>query len=96
MKRCTTFLLTLLLTLPCVARDVSRDSRSTLGELLKRHAGLILAPLDQAIEKAWGYSSKRARHLREGRNPDMDEAKLIVGLAAVIVTYLVDKARGGS
>jgi hypothetical protein len=82
--------------LECVARDVSGDSRGTLGEILRRHVGLIPPPLDQAIEKAWGYSSERGRHLREGRNPDMDEAKLIVGLSAVLTTYLLDKARGGS
>jgi AbiJ N-terminal domain 4 len=77
--------------LECVARDVSGDPRATLGEILRRYSGLIPAPLDQAIEKAWGYSSERGRHLREGRNPDMDEAKLVVGLSAVLATYLLSK-----
>ena len=82
--------------LECVARDVSGDSKSTLGEILKRHADLIPPPLDQAVEKAWGYSSERGRHLREGRNPDMNEAKLIVGLSAVLATYLSSKTQDNS
>jgi hypothetical protein len=77
--------------LECVARDVSGEPKLTLGEIIKRHAVLIPAPLDQAIERTWGYSSERGRHLREGRNPDMDEAQLIVGLSAVVITYLSSK-----
>jgi hypothetical protein len=77
--------------LECVARDAAGDPKLTLGEIIKRHPGLIPAPLDQAIERAWGYSSEHARHLREGRNPDMDEAQLIVGLSAVVITYLSSK-----
>lgn len=79
--------------LECVARDVSGEPKLTLGEIIKRHPGLIPAPLDQAIERAWGYSSERGRHLREGRDPDMDEAQLVVGLSAVLVTYLSSKTR---
>jgi AbiJ N-terminal domain 4 len=79
--------------LECVAREVSGDPKLTLGEIIKRHAGLIPAPLDQAIERVWGYSSERGRHLREGREPDMDEAQLVVGLSATLVTYLSSKTQ---
>src|SRR3989338_9032563 len=41
--------------LECVARDVSGDAKATLGEILKKNPGLVPLPLDQALEKVWGY-----------------------------------------
>lgn len=75
--------------LECVARDVTGDEKATLGEILKRHPGLLPAPLDVAVEKVWGYASERGRHLREGREPETEEAELLVGVAGAAATYLV-------
>ena len=74
--------------LECVARDVCGDQRATLGEVIRRYPGKIPKPLDQAVEKAWGFASDRARHMREGPKPDRKEVELIVGLAATVATYL--------
>ncbi len=76
--------------LECVARTASGDS-DTLGAILKRHPGLVPKPLDTAVEKAWGYASERARHIKEGSEPARDEAELIVGIAATVATYLARK-----
>ncbi|HXL80644.1 MAG TPA: hypothetical protein VN951_07180 [Pyrinomonadaceae bacterium] len=80
--------------LECVARDVTGDAKATLGEIIKRNPDLIPVPLDQVVDKAWGFSSEHARHLREGRQLGMDEAQLVVGLSAVLVTYLSNKSLG--
>ncbi|MCX6591434.1 MAG: hypothetical protein NTZ56_07910 [Acidobacteria bacterium] len=77
--------------LECVARAATGDSRGTLGEILKRHPDLIPKPLDAAVDKAWGYASERARHMREGNDPTRDEAELIVGIAATVATFLAKK-----
>jgi len=77
--------------LECLARDLTGDSKATLGEILKRHPGLIPKPLDTAVEKAWGYASERARHIREGDLLTHEEAELIVGLAAIVSVYLLRK-----
>lgn len=77
--------------LECVARDVAGDPKATLGECLRKHPDLLPAPLDQSIEKAWGFASERARHLREGRDPNAEEAELIVGLCSVVVSYLIKR-----
>src|SRR5690348_9408394 len=74
--------------LECVARTVSGEASPTLGALLKQHLGLIPKPLDVAVEKAWGYASERARHIREGKEPSRGEAELVVGIAASVATYL--------
>jgi hypothetical protein len=77
--------------LEAVARDLSGDSKATLGEVLKRHPGLLPRPLDTALAQVWGYASNEARHVEEGREPSREEAELLVGLAAVLATYLTKK-----
>jgi len=78
--------------LECVARDVTGEPNATLGDIIKRHPRLLPAPLDKGVEKIWGYASDQARHVREGKLPDIREAELVVGLAGSVTTYLVRKA----
>jgi hypothetical protein len=78
--------------LECIARDVSGDSKSTLGDILRKHPDLLPRPLASAIEKVWGYASEYGRHLREGREPTMEEAEFLVGLAGAVAIYLARKA----
>jgi len=84
----------------CVFRDVVGDPKSTLGKLLSQHPGVIPAPLDVAVAKAWGFASEHGRHLREGRVPAYEEAELCVHIASAVCTYLarrtLTKATGGS
>jgi hypothetical protein len=77
--------------LECVARDLTGDSKATLGEILKRHQGLLPKPLDTALSQIWGYASNEARHVEEGREPNREEAELVVGLAAALTSYLTRK-----
>ena len=77
----------------CMARSVSGDSKSTLGEIIKsksKHHG-IPSPLDDALSKMWGYASERGRHIREGLVPSFEEAELVVTVAAAVCTYLARK-----
>ena len=74
--------------LECVARDVCGDEHATLGEVIKRYPGTIPKPLDESVSKAWGYASEMARHIREGRKLERKDVELIVGLAAIVATYL--------
>jgi hypothetical protein len=78
--------------LECVARDVAGEPNATLGDIIKRHPTLLPAPLDKGVEKIWGYASDQARHVREGKTPDLREAELVVGLAGTVATYLAKKA----
>jgi AbiJ N-terminal domain 4 len=77
--------------LECTARHAVGDPKATLGEILKKNPDMVPRPLDVALEKAWGYASEKARHVREGRVPNREEAELIVGLAAAVSTYLASK-----
>lgn len=81
--------------LECVARDVTGDSRKTLGEIIKLHPNLLPLTLDKGVEKIWGYVSDKVRHIREreGHVPDLCEAELIVGMAGSIATYLIKKPK---
>ena len=77
--------------LEAVARDLAGNSKATLGEVLKRNPTLVPKPLDTALSQVWGYASNEARHVEEGREPQREEAELVVGLAAVVATYLTKK-----
>lgn len=77
--------------LECVARVASGDTRRTLGEIIKKYPGLIPPPLDDSVSKAWGYASNEARHGKEERELTREEAQLIVGLSAVVSTYIAAK-----
>lgn len=77
--------------LECVARVASSSPKATLGDILARNPGLLPTPLDQAVEKIWGYASEMARHVREGRTPSFEEVELLVGQAASAATYLSKK-----
>lgn len=77
--------------LECVARDVTGTPQLTLGAILQRHAGIVPAPLDQALEKLWGFASEQGRHLREGRVPGYEEAEVTVQIASAVARYLSKK-----
>lgn len=79
--------------LECVIRDVSGNHKLTLGALLSKYKGLVPAPLDQVLEKIWGFASEQGRHLREGKEPEQDEVELVVQIAAAAASYLVKKTR---
>ena len=73
--------------LECVARDVT-GSKDTLGQLVQRNAGIFPPPINQIVEKAWGYTSNYGRHLTEGQPPQFEEAELMVGISGVLCRYL--------
>lgn len=77
--------------LECVMRDVCGDAKATLGTLLAKHKNLIPPPLDQGIEKIWGFASEQGRHIREGREPSIEEVELAVHVAAAASSYLSKK-----
>ena len=80
--------------LECLARAITGDPKATLGEILKKHPDLVPRPLNEALSKMWGYASNEARHIKEGREPKREEAELLVGLAAMVATYLSKKFDG--
>jgi hypothetical protein len=83
--------------LECTGRIVANEPRATLGELIQRHSADlgIPRPLDKAVESMWGYASEMGRHLREGRVPDREEAELLLGMAAALINYLLQRSKRG-
>jgi hypothetical protein len=77
--------------LECVLREVTGSKTATLGALVASSRDRFPAPLDQALEKLWGFASERGRHLRESRNPSVTEAELVVHVAAALIAYLLDQ-----
>lgn len=72
--------------LECVARELS-ETTDTLGKIVPNLA--LPKPLDTAVEKLWGFASQRGRHLSEGREPNFEDAELVVTVAAGVCTFLL-------
>ncbi len=77
--------------LECTAREVTGKRNLTLGRLVP-HLDLT-PPLDAAVDKLWGYTSERARHIREGQSVSSEEAELVVTLACSLCTFLAGRGR---
>lgn len=75
-----------------MARDLTGDPKATLGDILKRYPGLLPKPLDTALSQVWGYAPQVARHVVEGRDINRDDAELLVGFSATVISYLLRKA----
>lgn len=77
--------------LECVARDVG-GTNATLGPIIRKLG--LPAPLDQAVEKLWGFTSEQGRHILEGRQPQFEEAELVVTTASALSVYLLRHRAG--
>ena len=77
--------------LESVSKEVTGVKGQSLGQVVKRLD--LPQPLDQAIEKMYGFASQHGRHVEEGRQPTFDDAQLVVHVASATVTYLLAKAR---
>lgn len=75
--------------LECVARDVANQPGLTLGRLLPRLG--LPRPLDEAVEKLWGFASERARHVKEGQQLGDHEAELVVSVACAVSIFLIHR-----
>lgn len=81
--------------LECVAREVTGDTKATLGKIAGSYKDLFPKPIDEVVTKAWGYASENARHGREDRTLGRSEAQLVVGLSSSVAMYLIQKMNEG-
>lgn len=77
--------------LECVVREVTGNTKVTLGKLINDHPDIVPKPLDTVVSKLWGYTSNMGRHIEEGNSPDFDEAELAVSVSASLISYLAKK-----
>jgi AbiJ N-terminal domain 4 len=77
--------------LECVARKIDGSS-DNLGQIINRLS--IPAPLDVALHKLWGFSSQRGRHMQEGKEPNFEDAELVVSIASAVSVYLLQRRNG--
>ena len=77
--------------LEATAREVAGQPNLTLGKLVSVLG--LPAPLDQAVQKLWGYASDRGRHIREGQAVDHVEAELIVAVAGSLCEFLLQRRK---
>lgn len=77
--------------LECLCREITGDTKATLGKLINDNPNVVPKPLDNVIKEIFGFASEQGRHLREGGAPKYEEAELIVHLSASLCVYLTKK-----
>lgn len=77
--------------LECLCREVTKDTKATLGKLINDNPNIVPKPLDNVIKEIFGFASEQGRYLREGGAPKYEEAELIVHLCASLCVYLTEK-----
>ena len=82
--------------LECLARDISGRSKDTLGDIAERRPELFPRPLEEVVNKLWGFASNKARHLKEGGAVEFEEAELVVHTASALCSYLIHKFDNGA
>lgn len=80
--------------LESLCRKLTNSGNTTLGDIIKNNRTLFPQPLDQALEKMWGYASHNARHGNEARQLDIHEAYLVVGTIASAIIYVSNRIEG--
>lgn len=76
--------------LEAVARRLSGREKLTLGQIAAKHADLFPPPMDEVVQKLWGYASEQARHGREERELNFADVQLAVGVCAVLCNHLIE------
>lgn len=73
----------------CVAQDIL-GSKDTLGKI----AGQLNLPkpLDEAVNKLYGFASQHGRHVSEESRPAPEDAELLVLVSCAICNYLSKRA----
>jgi len=71
------------------AKVIAGDSRATLPQILKKQQIVLPPPLDVVVDKAWAFSSDRARHISGTRYIAFAEAELMVSIADAAVVFLL-------
>ena len=72
----------------CFCRQKFGATTSTLGDIIQRNRSSFTPPLDQAIDKLWGFASNHGRHIQNGGGATFEEAEFVLNICASLVVYL--------
>lgn len=72
----------------CLAREISGDTKLTLGDILKKHNDLFPGAYRKMIDAIWGIVSNQGRHIQEEGEPTLEQALFVVGSITNLAAYL--------
>ncbi len=81
--------------LESLARYLTRDNKTPLDKLIKRHPDLFPWPVRLSIEAAWGYSSQYGRHVSESKVPTYALAEYVVNSTTSAALFLIRETNIG-
>ena len=72
----------------CFCRQKFGVTTSTLGEIIQRNRSSFTPPLDNAIDKLWGFASNHGRHIQNGGEATEAEAEFILNICSSLIVYM--------
>ena len=72
----------------CLCRDKFNAQSQTLGAIIQRNRSAFVRPIDDILEKLWGFASNHARHVQTGGAASEEDAELVLNLCSSLITYL--------
>ncbi|AHE57333.1 hypothetical protein [Sphingomonas sanxanigenens] len=73
----------------CLAREISGDTKLTLGDIIKKHDDLFPGAYRKMADGMWGIVSNQGRHIKEEGEPTLEEALFVVGSITNLAAYLL-------
>lgn len=73
----------------CLAREISGDTKLTLGDIIKKHDDLFPGAYRKMADAMWGIVSNQGRHIKEEGEPTLEEALFVVGSITNLAAYLL-------
>ena len=59
-----------------------------MGKIINTNKEIFPDPLSKIGHGLFGFASNKARHIKEGEEPTLQEAQLVFGASLVLVNYL--------
>lgn len=72
----------------CLCRDKFNAQSQTLGAIIQRNRSAFVRPIDDILEKLWGFASNHGRHVQTGGAASEEDAELVLNLCSSLITYL--------
>ena len=67
----------------CLCRDKFNAQSQTLGAIIQRNRSAFVRPIDDTLEKLWGFASNHGRHVQTGGATSEEDAELVLNLCSL-------------
>lgn len=72
----------------CWCRDKFNAQSQTLGAIIQHHRSEFVRPIDEILDKLWGFASNHGRHVQTGGVASEEDAEFVLNTCSSLIVYL--------